>query len=301
VLKTIPSGRLRLLKGSPMTQTATLLVTCPDQKGLVAKISDFIFRHGGNLLDADQHTDVEVGVFLARMEWDLAEFNIPRHEIAGQFKPLAEAHQMQFQLFFNDDLPKMAILVSKMPHCLWDLILRRQAGEFRAEIALVASNHSDAGIIARQFEIPFLHFPITPENKRAQEDAIIQELRRREIDLVVLARYMQILSPAFVDAFPQRIINIHHSFLPAFIGAQPYHQAYTRGVKIIGASSHYVTAELDNGPIIEQEIVRVTHRDSIDDLIRKGRDLEKMVLGRAVRLHLKHQVLTYHNKTVVFD
>jgi formyltetrahydrofolate deformylase len=284
-----------------MVQTATLLITCPDQKGLVAKISDFIFRHGGNLLDADQHTDVEVGVFLARMEWDLAEFRIPRQEISRQFQPLADAHQMRFQLFFSDDLPKLAILVSKMPHCLWDLILRQQAGEFRAEISLVLSNHPDAGAIARQFDIPFLHFPITRENKRNQEEAILEEVQRRGIELLILARYMQILSPAFVESFPQRIINIHHSFLPAFIGAQPYHQAYSRGVKLIGATSHYVTSELDNGPIIEQEVARVTHRDNIDDLIRKGRDLEKVVLGRAVRLHLKHQVLTYHNKTVVFD
>ncbi len=284
-----------------MAQTATLLVTCPDQKGLVAKISDFIFRHGGNLLDADQHTDVEVGVFLARMEWDLDGFKIPRREIAKQFQPLAEAHQMQFQLFFSDDMPKVAIFVSKMAHCLWDLLLRHQTGEFQAKMALIISNHPDAEGIARQFEIPFLHFPMSRENKQSQEEAEIRILQDRDIDLLILARYMQILSPAFIEQFPNRIINIHHSFLPAFIGAQPYHQAYTRGVKLIGATSHYVTSELDNGPIIEQEVARVSHRDSVEDLVRKGRDLEKVVLGRAVRMHLKHQILTYHNKTVVFD
>jgi formyltetrahydrofolate deformylase len=284
-----------------MVKTATLLVTCPDQKGLVAKISDFIFRHGGNLLDADQHTDVEVGVFLARMEWDLAEFTISRGEIAQRFQPLADAHQMRFQLFFSDSLTKVAILVSKMSHCLWDLLLRHQAGEFQAEIAVIMSNHPDAGEIARQFDLPFLHFPITRENRREQEVAQIREISSRGIELIILARYMQILSPAFVESYPNRIINIHHSFLPAFIGAQPYHQAYTRGVKLIGATSHYVTSELDNGPIIEQEVIRVTHRDNIEDLVRKGRDLEKVVLGRAVRMHLRRQILTYHNKTVVFD
>lgn len=199
-----------------MAQTATLLVTCPDQKGLVAKISDFIFRHGGNLLDADQHTDVEVGVFLARMEWDLDGFIIPRQEIAKQFQPLAEAHQMQFQLFFSDDMPKVAIFVSKMAHCLWDLLLRHQRGEFPAKMALIISNHSDAEGIARQFEISFLLFPISRENKQAQEEAEIRALRERGIDLIILARYMQILSPAFIENFPKRIINIHHSFLPAF-------------------------------------------------------------------------------------
>jgi formyltetrahydrofolate deformylase len=284
-----------------MAQTATLLVTCPDQKGLVAKISDFIFRHGGNLLDADQHTDVEVGVFLTRMEWDLDEFKIPRHEIAKQFQPLAETHQMHFQLFFSDDMPKVAIFVSRMVHCLWDLLLRHQAGEFQAKIALIISNHTNAETIAHQFEIPFLHFPVNQENKRVQEEAEIFTLRERDIDLIILARYMQILSPAFIENFPNRIINIHHSFLPAFIGAQPYHQAYARGVKLIGATSHYVTSALDNGPIIEQEVARVSHRDCVEDLVRKGRDLEKVVLGRAVRMHLRHQILTYHNKTVVFD
>lgn len=284
-----------------MKPTATLIVHCPDQKGLVAKISDFIFRHGGNLLGADQHTDLEAGAFLARMEWDLEGFQIPLQEIASRFQPLASAHEMRFQVYFSDQLTQVAIFVSRQPHCLWDLLLRQQADEFSANIAVIVSNHSDAGEIAEAFKIPFLHFPITKTNKKEQEQAEIQALRERGIELIILARYMQVLSPEFVSCFPNQIINIHHSFLPAFVGAQPYLQAHARGVKLIGATSHYVTSELDNGPIIEQEVIRVSHRDNVEDLVRKGRDLEKVVLGRAVRMHLKHQILTYSNKTVIFD
>ncbi|MEW5978433.1 MAG: formyltetrahydrofolate deformylase [Acidobacteriota bacterium] len=284
-----------------MNQTATLLMSCPDRKGLVARVSDFVFRNGGNFIHFDQHTDLEVGVFLARIEWELADFQIPRDSIAARFQAIADECQMHFGLFFSDQVHRVAILASKMPHCLQDLLLRHQAGEFEAEISLIVSNHSDVGDIAGAFGIPFLHVPITRQNKAAQEALEIRELRERGVELLILARYMQILSPEFVEQFPNQIINIHHSFLPAFIGAQPYHQAYARGVKLIGATSHYVTSDLDNGPIIDQEIIRVSHRDSLGDMIRKGRDLEKLVLARAVRLHLAHRILTYNNRTVVFD
>jgi formyltetrahydrofolate deformylase len=284
-----------------MKPTATLLVSCPDRKGLVAKIANFIYRNGGNILHSDQHTDLEQQIFLARMEWELEGFQIPRQEITGAFRTLAHECQMKSEIFFSDQLPRIAIFVSRQLHCLQDLLLRRLANEFQAEIALVVSNHADAEKVAVSAGVPFGYFPISAENKHFQEEKEIQEIRLRGIELIILARYMQILGPGFVEQFPSRIINIHHSFLPAFIGAQPYHQAYSRGVKLIGATSHYVTSDLDNGPIIEQEVVRVSHRDSVEDLIRKGRDLEKMVLARAVRLHLKRRILTYANKTVIFD
>lgn len=284
-----------------MKHTAKLIVSCPDQRGLVARISDFIFRNGGNILHFDQHTDVQANVFLARVEWELDGFHIPRDKIRDCFQGIAMECGMQFELIFSDHVPKVAILASKLPHCLQDLLLRHQAGELKSEIALIISNHEEAGPIAHSFGIRFGHFPITPENKAKQEAAEIREIKSAGVELVVLARYMQILSEAFVAAFPNRMINIHHSFLPAFVGAQPYHQAFGRGVKLIGATAHYVTSELDNGPIIDQEIMRVSHRDSVDDLIRKGRDLEKVVLARAVRLHLMHRILTYGNKTVIFD
>lgn len=284
-----------------MKHTAKLIVSCPDRRGLVARISDFIFRNGGNILHFDQHTDLEAGVFLARLEWELEGFQIPRDKIADCFRGIALECGMQFELIFSDQVPKMAILASKWPHCLQDLLLRHQAGELQAEIALIISNHAETGPIAQAFGIPFQHFPISAGNKAAQETAEIAQIRSAGVELVVLARYMQILSDAFVAAFPNRIINIHHSFLPAFIGAQPYHQAFARGVKLIGATAHYVTSALDDGPIIEQEIIRVSHRDSVEDLMRRGRDLEKLVLARAVRLHLTHRILTYGNKTVIFD
>ena len=284
-----------------MRHTAKLIVSCPDQRGLVARISDFIFRNGGNILHFDQHTDLQAGVFLARTEWELEGFQIPRERIADCFQGIALECAMQFELIFSDHVPKVAILVSKLPHCLQDLLIRQKAGELKAEIALIISNHEETGQIAQSFRIPFRHFPITAGNKAKQEAAEIQEIKSAGAELVVLARYMQILSEDFVATFPNRIINIHHSFLPAFIGAQPYHQAFARGVKLIGATGHYVTSELDNGPIIDQEIIRVSHRDSVEDLIRKGRDLEKVVLARAVRLHLMHRILTYGNKTVIFD
>ena len=284
-----------------MSDTAKLLISCPDRRGLVARISDFVFRNGGNFLHFDQHTDLQAGVFLARAEWELDSFQIPRDRIGECFRGIALECGMQFELIFSDHVPKVALLASKMPHCLIDLLLRQQAQELRADIALVISNHQETGEIARSFGIPFQYFPINAENKIEQEAAEIRAIQSAGVELIVLARYMQVLSDRFVNTFPNRIINIHHSFLPAFIGAQPYHQAYARGVKLIGATSHYVTAELDNGPIIDQEIIRISHRDSLEDLIRKGRDLEKVVLARAVRLHLMHKILTYGNKTVVFD
>ena len=272
-----------------------------DRCGLVARISDFVFRNGGNFLHFDQHTDIQAGVFLARAEWELNGFQIPRERIAECFQGIAFECGMQFELIFSDQVPRIAILVSKLPRCLQDLLLRHQAGEFKAEIALIISNHPDAASIADSFAIPFRHFPITAENKLQQEIDEIQTIKAAGVQLVVLARYMQVLSEQFVTTFPNRIINIHHSFLPAFVGAQPYHQAFARGVKLIGATGHYVNSELDNGPIIEQKVIRVSHRDSVEDLIRRGRDLEKVVLARAVRLHLMHKVLTYGNKTVIFD
>ena len=284
-----------------MSETATLLITCPDQKGLVSGISSFIYRHGGNILQSDQYTDVEAGIFLARFEFHLDGFQIPRDQIAVQFGPMAEQFQMKFELHFSDHIPKVALFASRLQHCLEDLLQRQQAGEFKAEIALVLSNHPDLGTIAARYGVPFLHFPITAENKRQQEAAEMRELELRGVELIVLARYMQVLTENVIAAYPNRIINIHHSFLPAFVGAKPYHQAFLRGIKLIGATGHYVTMNLDEGPIIEQEVARVSHRDSIADMIRKGRDLERTVLGRAVRLHLVHRVLTYGNKTVVFD
>jgi len=284
-----------------MPDTATLLVSCPDQKGLVSGISSFIFRHGGNILLSDQYTDLEAGVFLARFEWRCEGFQIPRDQISQHFQPLAQEFGMQFEVHFSDNVPKVALFASRLHHCLEDLLQRQQAGEFKAEIALVISNHPDAGVIANRYDAPFMHFPITAEAKLQQETAELRELRSRGVELIVLARYMQVLTSGFIAAYPNRIINIHHSFLPAFVGAKPYHQAFERGVKLIGATGHYVTMNLDEGPIIEQEVIRVSHRDSLEDLVRKGRDLERTVLGRAVRLHLGYRVLTYGNKTVVFD
>lgn len=281
--------------------TAVLLLSCRDQKGLVASVSDFLYRHNGNIIHADQHTDLEEGIFLQRVEWDLDGFAIPREGIAEAFGPIAERFGMTWSLRFSDEIPRVAVLVSRLPHCLYDLLARCRMGEYRAEFPLVISNHDLLRPVAEGFGASYHHLPATPETKAAQEEKIVNLLEAERIDLIVLARYMQILSAAFVERYRQRIINIHHSFLPAFAGARPYHQAHERGVKIIGATAHYVTPELDQGPIIEQDVVRVSHRDSVADLVRKGRDLEKVVLARAVDLHLRHRVLVYGNKTVVFD
>ena len=281
--------------------TAILLVSCPDRRGLVARISDFVFQHNGNILHADHHIDDEFGLFLMRVEWDTEGFGLPRHEIAQQFAPIAAEAEMKWELRFSDLRPRIALMVSKYDHCLFDLILRAGSGELRGEIALVLSNHPDLGTAVAPFKIPFHVFPITPATKAGQERKELELLDRNRIDLVVLARYMQVLSPEFLAQYPNRIINIHHSFLPAFVGSRPYHQAYERGVKLIGATSHYVTEQLDDGPIIEQDTARISHRDTVEDLIRKGRDLEKVVLARAVRLHLESRVLPYGRKTAVFD
>ncbi|MBD1879546.1 formyltetrahydrofolate deformylase [Coleofasciculus sp. FACHB-T130] len=280
--------------------TATLLVSCPDRRGLVAKIANFIYANGGNIIHADQHTDFAAGLFLTRIEWQLEDFNLPCELIGPAFNAIAQPLQANWQLHFSDTVPRIAIWVSKQDHCLFDLIWRHRAKEFSAEIPLIISNHPDLQDVAAQFGIDYHYIPITKETKPQQEAKQLELLRQYNIDLVVLAKYMQIVSPDFITQFPQ-IINIHHSFLPAFVGANPYHKAYERGVKIIGATAHYVTANLDAGPIIEQDVVRVSHRDEVDDLIRKGKDLERVVLARAVRSHLQNRVLVYGNRTVVFE
>jgi formyltetrahydrofolate deformylase len=278
--------------------TATLLVSCPDQRGLVAKIANFIYANGGNIIHADHHTDLTAGLFLTRIEWQLEGFNLPRELVALAFQAIAQPLRATWSLHFSDTIRRIAVWVSRQDHCLFDLIWRQRAGEFAAEIPLIISNHPQLEAIAQQFGIDYYHLPITRENKVEQEAVQLELLHQYRIDLVVLAKYMQILSPEFVAQFPQ-IINIHHSFLPAFAGANPYGRAYERGVKIIGATAHYVTEDLDEGPIIEQDVVRVSHRDEVPDLIRKGKDLERIVLARAVRLHLQNRVLVYGNRTVV--
>ncbi|AIE73284.1 MULTISPECIES: formyltetrahydrofolate deformylase [unclassified Synechocystis] len=279
--------------------TATLLVSCPDQPGIVAKIAQFIYQNQGNIIHADQHTDFSSGLFLNRVEWQLDNFRLSRPELLAAWSQLAQQLKATWQIHFSDQLPRLALWVSKQDHCLLDILWRWRSGELRCEIPVIISNHPALKPIADQFAIDFHCLPITKENKLAQEAAELDLLKQYQIDLVVLAKYLQILTTDFVEKFPN-IINIHHSFLPAFPGANPYHRAHERGVKIIGATAHYATAQLDEGPIIEQDVVRVSHRDNVEDLIRKGRDLERMVLARAVRLHLQHRILVYDNRTVVF-
>ncbi|MBW2522992.1 MAG: formyltetrahydrofolate deformylase [Deltaproteobacteria bacterium] len=278
---------------------AILLVSCPDQKGLVARLSDFIFRHDGNIVAADHHTDFESGLFLTRLEWDLEGFALERGELDAKLGELAGELQARWELEVSDRKARVAVFVTKQDHCLLDLLWRQRAGELPATIPLVISNHPNLQATAEQFEVDYHHVPITQETKPEQERKQLALLRDYDIDLVVLAKYMQILSGEFVEGF-SKIINIHHSFLPAFAGSKPYHRAYERGVKIIGATAHYVTAGLDEGPIIEQDVIRVSHRDSVRALVRKGKDLERLVLARAVRHHLEHRVLVYRNRTVVF-
>lgn len=283
------------------SNSAILLISCQDQPGLVAKITRFIYENGGNILHLAQHVDTTHGVFFMRVEWDLADFALLKEEIADEFRPLAEeASLTTWQLRFSDEKLRVAIMVSKLGHCLYDLLARWQSGELQADIPLIISNHPDMEPAAQSFGIPYHVMPVTKATKAEVEAKELALLQEHNIDLVVLARYMQILSADFVGHYPNRIINIHHSSLPAFPGARPYHQAYERGVKIIGATSHYVTAELDAGPIIEQDITRITHEDAVGTIIRKGKDLEKAVLARAVYNHLQHRILTYNNKTVVF-
>lgn len=284
-----------------MNPTAILLVSCPDQKGLVAKIANFIYANGGNVIHADQHTDRAAGLFLMRVEWELTDFNLPREVIAPAFQAIVQPLDATWQLHFSDTLPRLAIWVSKQDHCLYDLLWRYKAQELPAKIPLIISNHPHLGEVATQFGIDYHYLPITKENRLEQEAKQLALLAEYQIDVVVLAKYMQILSEDLISNFPKQIINIHHSFLPAFVGATPYQQAYDRGVKIIGATAHYVTKELDAGPIIEQDVVRVSHRDQVADLVRKGKDLERVVLARAVRSHLQNRVLIYGNRTVVFE
>ena len=280
---------------------AILLLSCPEQKGIVATVSDFIYRNDGNIVDADQHTEFESDLFLQRIEWGMEGFRIPREALAAAFRPIADRFSMSWSLRFSEDVPRMAILVSKLDHCLHDLLWRHRAGELRAELPLVLGNHEELGALAASFGVPFHAYRITPQTKEQEEARMLRELTEQRIDLVVAARYMQVLGSPIVQAWKNRIINIHHSFLPAFAGGRPYHQAQARGVKVIGATAHYVTEELDEGPIIEQDVVRVSHRDSVEDMIRKGRDLERVVLARAVRLHLRHRLLVHGNRTVVFE
>ncbi|MBL1208704.1 formyltetrahydrofolate deformylase [Geminocystis sp. GBBB08] len=281
------------------SDTATLLLSCPDQQGLVAKIANFIYANGGNIIHADHHTDLEAGLFLSRIEWQLQGFNLPRDLIGRAFEAIAQPLEADWQLHFSDTIPQIAIWVSQQDHCLYDLLWRIQAKELKVKVGLIISNHEKLAKIADQFGIEFHYLPINKDNKKEQELKQLELLKNANIELVILAKYMQVLSADFLQKFPN-VINIHHSFLPAFVGAKPYHQAYSRGVKIIGATAHYITQDLDAGPIIEQDVVKISHRDTVEDLIRKGKDLEKIVLARGVRLHLQHRVLVYGNRTVVF-
>lgn len=288
-----------------MKPSAILLISCPDRKGEVATIADFVYRHNGNILHADEHADEESGLFLMRVEFDPKDFDIDLSQpgladFGKAFSPIAEAFAMKWRLAQSSHRPRMIIFVSRYDHCLVDLLYRHHSGELHCEIPLIISNHPDNQAIADFYKIPYEIISVTKENKAQAESRIQSLIDQQKPDLMVLARYMQILSNDFVHRYPQRIINIHHSFLPAFVGARPYHQAFERGVKLIGATSHYVTEVLDDGPIIEQDVVRVSHRDTVEDLIRKGRDLEKVVLSRAVRWHVENRVLVYGNKTVVF-
>lgn len=281
--------------------SAVLLISCPDQKGIVAEITRFLYENRGNIINLDQHVDFTENIFFSRVEWDMNGFVIPREKISPKFAEIAQQFGMQWELHFSDVRPRMAIFVSKHTHCLYEILARVQARDWDLEIPLIISNHPDSRHIADQFRIDFHETPITPETKAAQEQRQLELLKTHKVDFIVLARYMQILTPAVINRYPHKIINIHHSFLPAFPGAKPYHSAFARGVKIIGATSHYVTAELDAGPIIEQDIIRISHKDTLQNLIRKGKDLEKIVLARAIWYHFQHKILVYNNKTVIFE
>jgi len=281
--------------------TAILLLSCRDRIGLISRISHFIFERGGNILDLDEHVDADGKYFFIRVTWDMQNFSIPAGEIAEAFQPLAKEFNATWQINFSEKKLKVAIFVSKYDHCLLEILWRQNLGEFPIEIPLIVSNHQDLKPLAAQYDIPFFYFPITTENKLEQEQKELALLKEYRIDTIVLARYMQILTRRFIDEYPHQIINIHHSFLPAFVGSNPYKQAYERGVKIIGATCHYVTEDLDEGPIIEQDIIRITHKDRIDDLIRKGRDLERLILARALYNHAQHRVLVHGKKTIIFE
>ncbi len=283
------------------SRSAILLIHCPFRERLAASVTDFIYKNNGNIIYHDQYIDGQSKLYFARVEWQLEDFTIPTDKIGENFETLiAKQFAMQWKLHFSDNIPRMAIFVSKLPHCLYDILARWQSGEWQVNVPLIISNHPDLESVAKRFGIDFYIFPITQANKRAQEGEQMALLKEYKIDVIVLARYMQILTEECTAHYPNQIINIHHSFLPAFAGAKPYHAAYGRGVKVIGATSHYVTAELDTGPIIEQDVVRVSHKDSVEDLIRKGRDLEKVVLSRAIWNHIQRKVLVYDNRTVIF-
>ena len=284
-----------------MKNTATLLITCPDTKGIVAAIADFLYQHNANILHADQHQDAENSLFLMRVEWDLKDFSLDEASFAEAFQDIATTYKMTWELKLSKDKLRMAIMVSQYDHCLADLLHRHKNNELQCEIPLIISNHLDAQKLAEFYGIPFFHIPVEKDKKKEAEAEQFTLFDKFQVDFIVLARYMQILSEDFVKRYPQRVINIHHSFLPAFIGARPYHRAFERGVKLIGATSHYVTEVLDEGPIIEQDIDRISHRDQVEDLIQKGRDLERIVLSKAVRWHIENRILIYSNKTVIFD
>ncbi len=289
------------MEQTPASGAATLLVCCPDRRGIVAALAQLLHGHGANILEADQHTDRAAGIFFQRIHFDLSELHTDRRTLERAIAEVGENLRMSWRLAYADRAKRVALFTSKTSHCLYDLLLRHQAGELRCQIPLVVSNHPDHEQVAQQFGIPFHVLPVTKENRRQQEERQLELLRSEEIDLVVLARYMQILSGEFLDRFARPVINIHHSFLPAFPGGRPYHNAYERGVKLIGATAHYASRDLDEGPIIEQDVIRASHRHSVRDLVRKGRDVERAVLSRAVRWHLEDRVLVRGNKTVVFE
>ena len=296
-----PTLFFREIQTAAVKSTAILLISCPDQKGLVAAIADFLYRHNGNILHADQHQDSELGLFLMRIEWDLSGFSLDIARFGAHFAAVADRFQMAWRLALSNQRPRVVIFVSKYDHCLIDLLYRHQSGELACDISLIISNHEENRRLAEFYGVPYHYLPLAKENKAEVEQTQQTLLAQHGIDLIVLARYMQVLSAEFTAGYPQRIINIHHSFLPAFLGAKPYHRAFERGVKLIGATSHYVTEILDDGPIIEQDVIRISHRDALEDLIHKGRDLEKIVLSRAVRWHVENRILLYANKTVIFD
>lgn len=287
-----------------MKPTAILLLHCPDEQGIISEVTKFITDNQGNIVYLDQYVDREDGMFFMRIEWELKNFTIPRKKIYEYIDTLySQRYSMTFNLYFNDERPRMAIFVSKMSHCLYDLLARYKAGEWNVDIPCIVSNHEDLRYVAEQFNIPYYVWSIKKDhsNKEEVEKAEMELLKKEKVTFIVLARYMQIITDGMISAYPHKIINIHHSFLPAFIGAKPYHQAWERGVKIIGATSHYVTADLDAGPIIEQDVTRITHKDTPESLVLKGKDLEKIVLSRAVTKHIERKILTYNNKTIIFS
>jgi len=281
--------------------TAILLLSCKDRTGLISRISHFVFERGGNILDLDEHVDVDDKQFFIRIAWDMKNFTVPESEVADAFTPLAKEFGATYKINFTGKNLRVAVFVSKLEHCLQEILWRQRLGEFNIEIPLIVSNHEDLRHLAEQYSIPFFVFPVTKENKPEQERKELALLEEQRINTIVLARYMQVLSPQIVCKFQNEIINIHHSFLPAFAGSDPYRQAYERGVKIIGATSHYVTEELDEGPIIEQDIIRISHKDTVSDLVRKGRDLERLILARAMYFHAQHRILVHGKRTIVFE